>query len=327
MVEARVSDALARVFSVTLDAAQTAAGVAYLAPVDQELRSERSDGQQPLLSKETLERVLFSRLSEPPSASAGSESPFRYLVGCYRRASDEGRRLTARDGEYGEKLQEALGFGRDLVVSYSGMLLNPNLEGMFPQPEEAKRRGALQLLDVLETPPDGMPPLAPPGFLEHLVTRFENEGLEDIMNPTLGALPLKVQNMSPLGPFQAPLMLLKTFATIPATAKLMTAHPKWRSKPSTGRAAMVNTILGPFFNISTLPDMFGSGLPPVHDVLRPDARRHEVEASMQMMRGYLVQLQSELATILLTLRRRQDPVPAAGALSHGVRLSARGLRG
>lgn len=32
------------------------------------------------------------------------------------------------------------------AISYSGMLLNLNLDGMFPQPEAARARGPLQLV-------------------------------------------------------------------------------------------------------------------------------------------------------------------------------------
>lgn len=90
------------------------------------------------------------------------------------------------------------------------------------------------------------------------------------------------------------------------------------------------SLMGPFFNINCLPDLFGSGLPPVRDVLkcarparatpapasppgsalshpaprrrrRPTMKRHELESGIGMVRGYLVQLQGTLHDVLKAL--------------------------
>jgi len=62
------------------------------------------------------------------------------------------------------------------------------------QADVASQRGALQLLDALDkkggkTPAHPAYPM-PTGFLEDLATRFENEGLEDMLGPSGAAFHL-----------------------------------------------------------------------------------------------------------------------------------------
>ena len=61
-------------------------------------------------------------------------------------------------------------YGWELCVSYSGLLLNPAMVDMFPQPPAAAARGALQLLDEMCVQ-GGLPH----GYLEQFVARFESE--------------------------------------------------------------------------------------------------------------------------------------------------------
>ena len=56
----------------------------------------------------------------------------------------------------------------ELCVSYVGLLLNPAMADMFPQPAAAAARGALQLFDEMASL-DGLPP----GFMEEFATRFQ----------------------------------------------------------------------------------------------------------------------------------------------------------
>ena len=148
------------------------------------------------------ERALFALLQACPLDVA--PSPFQYLLGCvcrncpgpspprrcppgdgvrltqclprlsplcrcYRRATDEGRRLGPRDGEVGAVVSEALNAVKDLVrrsllflcaccaplltraphvaqvVGYTVTLFNPDLGSMFAQSSDTRQRGSLQL--------------------------------------------------------------------------------------------------------------------------------------------------------------------------------------
>lgn len=56
----------------------------------------------------------------------------------------------------------------------------------FEQPAAAQQRGALQLLDSLDRREGAGPPTAtamPSGFLEDFAQRFEQEGLETVIEP------------------------------------------------------------------------------------------------------------------------------------------------
>jgi hypothetical protein len=100
-----------------------------------------------LLTATTLERALVCRLEAPPGEAR--DTPFQYLLGCvhrgvqratcgvaqarqratcdtslllcraarscYRRASDEARRITPRDGDAGVALTAALSSAKELV--------------------------------------------------------------------------------------------------------------------------------------------------------------------------------------------------------------------
>lgn len=67
-----------------------------------------------LITHELLERILFARLSlgQPDS---DSEPLLSYLIGCYRRSSEETRRVSQRDKDLAQALTESMTAARDLV--------------------------------------------------------------------------------------------------------------------------------------------------------------------------------------------------------------------
>jgi hypothetical protein len=62
------------------------------------------------------------------------------------------------------------------IVNYTKLVLH---HGMFPQSAEAAARGAAQLADAML----GSNPGLPPGFLEQFVTKFEEDGLDELLSP------------------------------------------------------------------------------------------------------------------------------------------------
>lgn len=84
--------------------------------------------EQLRLDKENLERVLMSRLMDVPVAD---KWPLHYLLACYGRASDEFRAsATIKDAATVQQVQNSLLYSKQLIVSYSGLLLTMD---MFPQ--------------------------------------------------------------------------------------------------------------------------------------------------------------------------------------------------
>ena len=79
------------------------------------------------LSRDNLERALMAKLMEDIT----EEWPLHYLMASYNRLSDELRSLTTI-GEQAvlERVTDTLIYGKQLTVSYSGLLLSMD---MFPQ--------------------------------------------------------------------------------------------------------------------------------------------------------------------------------------------------
>lgn len=96
----------------------------------QELRAEAGEGVETLLlDKDNLERVLWGRLSFLPLGYP--QTPLQYLLGCYSRASGEIRAAgSLKDEPLQEAVVGALVYGKQLVVSYTGLMLTMD---MFPQ--------------------------------------------------------------------------------------------------------------------------------------------------------------------------------------------------
>ncbi|GAB4813256.1 hypothetical protein N2152v2_000302, partial [Parachlorella kessleri] len=293
-----------------------------------ELQDESGTSDTPLLSGNNLERVLMARLSDPPSAYP--QWPVHYLIGCYARAAEELRSVSHLKSPGDQaRLAEALGLARQLAVSYVGLTLYMD---MFPQPPHAQQRGALQLLDSVEKAstsaasgtaglaggyvpgaeggssstagstssggggggglPGGAVP-APPGFLEDFGARFEEEGLQEVVEAMAVSLMARLSRLSPLADTGTPLALLDRLARCKPFARALTRSPRWLpaqqeqavsrrcsrevqalctgSDPlpplaagaaggessvqqASGRTLEFNSILGPAFGISALPD-------------------------------------------------------------------------
>lgn len=80
------------------------------------------------LGRDNLERALMARLME---GDVSSEWPLHYLMASYNRLSEDLRSLTTiRDQDELSRMTSILIYGKQLTVSYSGLLLNMD---MFPQ--------------------------------------------------------------------------------------------------------------------------------------------------------------------------------------------------
>ncbi|KAK9806446.1 hypothetical protein WJX73_007867 [Symbiochloris irregularis] len=135
-------------------------------------------------------------------------------------------------------------------TSRPGLCLTLN---MFPQPPEAERLGKLQLYESLKSRAEPLPA----GFLDDLGARFEDEGLQDLIEPTGMAAAKALMDKSLLDNFQTPLnLLLQLFSVKSIAAALAKAEfwmPDRRMWSLRGRAAQ-GTILGYPFGVSGLPD-------------------------------------------------------------------------
>eukprot|EP00958_Prasinococcus_capsulatus_P017769 scaffold2033_cov367-Prasinococcus_capsulatus_cf.AAC.14 len=249
----------------------------------------------------TLERAIVERISSLfPEAK---ETPFAYLLGVYQRADEEERNADRlKDKVYMEELKKTLRHARELSVSYSGLMLMTEL-AMFPQPPAAEARGPLQLMDHM-LQKGGACPL-PNGFLPQLVERFQDEGLEDILGAVFVHLPKEVQSLSLLGDFQGPTNVLSVLSADPRIAAHMVAHENWCPEVGHGRAVELSSILGPFFHVSALPDLWAFPADPdvIQQCFSNPKQRHprDMESSFLAIRNSNAILTGSLHKVLYTL--------------------------
>ncbi|PRW05883.1 putative ubiquitin conjugation factor E4 [Chlorella sorokiniana] len=333
-----VDSALRKVLAVTLDgsSADPAAQppVVHLAGLAQELQAEAGGAgceSPPLLNKETAERALMARLSEPPASYP--QWPVHYLIGVYGRAAAEARSLSMlKEPAQQAALGEALALCRQLAVSYAGLTLTLD---MFPQPPEASQRGALQLLDSLDAAassssslglagpgpsgssgggaPGGAMPL-PPGCLEDFAVRFADEGLPDLLAPIVTQLMQRAAGVSLLGDYSAPLGILQRMAACKPMAVALTQLPAWMPQWQDGRGFEASSVLGPFFGIGALADRARVGVPSVRqpDVAQQcfaDAekrRQGDINQAMVSLQMGQQALAGQLHAIVMSLLRNTD---------------------
>jgi hypothetical protein len=331
--ESKLAEVIQRVFRVTLTdpGADGAAGgdLLYLESLAIELVSE---GAEPpfLVTEPLLERALIARLSLTADAmperwrSDPEHAPFPWLLASFARCDAESRKTRSRDEAFAAAHADCLRQCFEYCVSYSGLLLNPTMAGMFPQPPAFENRGPLQLFDAMKGAGaferiTGEAGGLPNGFLDLLGARFEHEGLEEILGPVLAQLPSLIKGVSPLGETHRPLSLLCQIAASKPCAAAMSKHERWRpdsrgaalfggaaSRPD-GRRFEEECLLGPFFQCAALPDdpppaLVGpNGVPmptpgAARRPLEPDVRQQcfadldrrragELEASYSAIRG------------------------------------------
>ncbi|XP_010258183.1 PREDICTED: probable ubiquitin conjugation factor E4 [Nelumbo nucifera] len=261
---AEVEDIILRkIFLVSLiDSMENDSRIVYLEMTAAEILSE---GKELLLSRDLLERILIDRLS---GQFPGAEPPFPYLLGCYRRACEEGKKITSiKDKTRQSEMASVVSQAKKLAVSYCRIHLgNPN---MFPDNENinsANKTTVSPLLPLIfsEVSVSGLGgssvgggPGCPPGFLEEFFQDSDLDSLDPILKGLFEDLRGSVLKVSALGNFQEPLRgLLLLVTKFPNAAKALVNHPWWipRGTYVNGRVIEMTSILGPFFHVSALPD-------------------------------------------------------------------------
>ncbi|KAF6135192.1 hypothetical protein GIB67_035263 [Kingdonia uniflora] len=233
--------------------------VVYLEQTAAEILSK---GKPLLLSRDLLERVLVDRLS------VSSEPPFLYLVSCYRRAYEEGRKMgSMKDKIIKSELETLVRQAKSLSVSYCRIhLSNPD---MFSSSEKGKIDGNVSpllplILSEVSSSMDvfggsagsGSGIVSPPGFIEEIFRDSDLESLEPILRGLYEDLRGSVLRVSAIGNFQPSLRALSMLVSFPNCAKALVNHQWWVPKGAyvNGRVMEITSILGAFFHISAIPD-------------------------------------------------------------------------
>ncbi|KAB1211486.1 putative ubiquitin conjugation factor E4 [Morella rubra] len=228
-----------------------------------------SEGKDLKLSRDLMERVLIDRLS---GNFASAEPPFQYLIGCYRRAYEEGKKITSmKDKNVRFEMESVVKQAKKLSVSYCRIHLgNPEL---FPNPSNSNLNTTSgtsnsPLLPLIfsevgssvdgfgRSSSGGVGSQCPPGFLEEFFRDSDFDSLDPILKGLYEDLRGSVLKVSALGNFQQPLRALLYLVSFPVGAKSLVNHPWWIPKGVylNGRVIEMTSILGPFFHVSALPD-------------------------------------------------------------------------
>ncbi|XP_038903926.1 probable ubiquitin conjugation factor E4 isoform X2 [Benincasa hispida] len=254
---------LRKVFLVSLtDSSDSDSRIVYLEQTAAELLSE---GKQLRISRDIMERIIIDRLSGNfPSA----EPPFQYLIGCYRRAHDESKKIASmKDKTLRSHIEISLKQAKKLTISYCRIHLgNPELfSGADLGTPNSNTSPLLPLIfSEVGSSMDGFGASTsvggafqcPPGFLEEFLRDPDFDTLDPILKGLYEDLRGSVLKVSALGNFQQPLRALRFLVSFPVGAKSLVKHPWWipTGKYSNGRVIEMTSILGPFFHVSALPD-------------------------------------------------------------------------
>ncbi|CAN1143891.1 Probable ubiquitin conjugation factor E4 [Linum perenne] len=217
----------------------------YLEKTAAEILSERKDLK---LSRDLLQRVLIARLSGDFPAS---EAPFPYLLGCFRRAVYESKKIAnMKDDIVKSQLETTINQAKKLLVSYVRLHLGDPY--MFPSNSPYPDLSLLPL--ILGAVGGSQPP--PPGFLDELFAEEDFDSLDPIFTSLYHALRGNVIKVSALGNFQQSLAALLYLVKMPAGAKSLVNNHWWipRGAYMNGRAFEMTSVLGAFFHVSALPD-------------------------------------------------------------------------
>lgn len=251
---------LRKIFWVTLvDSMDKDEKVVFLEMTAAEILSEGLDLR---LSRDLMERILIDRLT---GNFVAAEPPFKYLINCYRRAYEEGRKIVSmKDKNVRSEMEAVVKQAKKLAVSYCRIHLgNP---GMFPDWDTNKSNVSLLLplifsevstaVDVFGGSGSSGGVSSPPGFLDDFFKDGDYDSMEPIMKQLYEDLRGSVLKVSALGNFQQPLRALLMLVNYPVGAKALVNHPWWIPKGMylNGRVIEMTSILGPFFHVSALPD-------------------------------------------------------------------------
>ncbi|KAK6798609.1 hypothetical protein RDI58_006312 [Solanum bulbocastanum] len=302
---------LRKILLVSLvDSIENDTRVVYLEMTAAEILSE---GKELRLSRDVMERVLIDRLS---GNFVSAEPPFQYLVNCYRRAHEEGKKIASmKDKNVRSEMELVVKQVKRLAVSYCRIHLgNPD---MFPNWDMAPANVSLLLpllfsevsssVDVFGGSSGSGGVSSPPGFLDELLKDADFDSMDPILKQLYEDLRGTVLKVSALGNFQQPLRALLFLVKYPVGAKCLVNHPWWipNSVYMNGRVIEMTSILGPFFHVSALPDhtIFKSQPDVGQQCFSESATRRPADllSSFTTIRTVMNNLYDGLAEVLMSL--------------------------
>ena len=267
----------------------------------------------PLFTSEHLDRIVVSRLTleenaqeaygfhaaypQPPAANTLSleeKSLVEYLFQSWKRAEDIKR---SQNPQKNPERWAMLVKVQELCISYTGLLLQ--YPDMFPQPASIQVLGASLLLPRLMVDPEQWNAM-PDGFLEALVLRFSEEGLQEIFGPLLNGISADMRSKTITTNYMPALRAMVRMVSYKPLAHLITQLPSFNPPGLPTRSFEVASMLGPFFRLST----FGSddlALAQAHFGNPYQRTRANVESAFTSLRLSLQTIQEALYQMVMAI--------------------------
>ncbi|KAK9466349.1 ubiquitin elongating factor core-domain-containing protein [Lipomyces arxii] len=267
---------LTKVFKLTLSDADSD-DVIYLESLASEIKREGAD---PKLSLETLDRALLMRLTELPI-----ESPFDYLLSCWRQLEAVRRTIRATDPDRSKK-NAVLTEARRLCSGYSVLAVSiPDMFGM---------EQGVDLAELLLEKPD-TPKAIPAEFVATMIQRaVEDETLEDFIIPVLDKLSAGLRTMTMASNYQPYFRVMRMLISLKPVAAALAAMPSFLPPDVTAVTIELNTVLGPFFKISPVDSKVAG----VYFSNPKERTASDIKSAISGLRTELGWIQDELSFIV-----------------------------
>lgn len=253
------------IFNCTLKKDNSNNNLIFLQDLYEELLSE----ELPLkIDSSIIERVIISRLSMPQNSDVNAIPLFDYLIECWKKLCEVQRKIKkllqtkleneVQKKELEEKIEERINrmnASSKLIISYSGFVISPGLNEMFPQSERVLEMGpkciAIKLLNSNSIEVENQLPNL---FLSEFIKRFE-ENLGEIFEPVIKYVMDEMNKQNLNKEYVHPLRVISTLVTYKSIAALIPTFSFWNPEGVQPREIEEKSFLGAFYSkVSAFPD-------------------------------------------------------------------------
>ncbi|KAJ3382168.1 hypothetical protein HDU84_004581 [Entophlyctis sp. JEL0112] len=211
--------------------------------------------------------LTFHSLTTVPAATAAKLPLLDYLVQCWRRANEARRRvmlirsekapsanLASADAAALETLVAdrvtSLEAVRAMIVSYAGIVLNPEVAELYPQNQEIVSQGAGYMASKLLVDSYSAEEALPAEFLKEFIARFQDDGLVEFFGPVINSVSaaMRLKDIT-MNDFATPIRVLTTLVAHKPVATVLINMPNFMPNIPGNQPRLYEllTILGPFF--------------------------------------------------------------------------------
>jgi ubiquitin conjugation factor E4 B len=238
-------DTIKSVLQISLEPASESTFI-YVAPFLEFLQKQNRTVD--LLNRNHVDQILIFLLSSHPNPLP--IPPLTYLTQCHFRATEEKRKFVVKTDS---KRIDLLTYMQQLLVSYFGIICqNPEC---FPFYATVPQSQILSEIVSLTQPDTTGRVLFSFEFVEHLIERFESEGLTQIFEPIFEEILTVTRAISLSDKFLVHFTSFYQLIRHKALRQMLLRSPNWIPKRRcTGKEMEVNSILGPFFRMVSFSD-------------------------------------------------------------------------